>query len=119
MIDVSRKFVSNRVKIDQEVFLMHHIKLTRLVVVAVFLIALVAALPVGLVHASSLTLVSGSSPFASCTIGGPGTNYVNAEVEPYVAVNSSNHRNITAVWHQDPWNNRSPPALLPAPPTHR
>lgn len=84
---------------------MHHIKLTRLVVVAVFLIALVAALPVGLVHASSLTLVSGPSPYASCTIGGPGTNYVNAEVEPYVAVNSSNHKNIIGVWQQDRWNN--------------
>jgi hypothetical protein len=30
---------------------------------------------------------------------------VNAEVEPYVAVNSSNHSNIIGVWQQDRWNN--------------
>src|SRR5258708_8751064 len=32
------------------------------------------------------TLVSGPSPFASCTVGGPCTVYVNAEVEPWMAV---------------------------------
>ena len=58
---------------------MHHIKLAKLVVVAVFLIAIVAAIPVGLVHASSLTLVSGPSPCANCSIAGqPGTNDLNA-----------------------------------------
>jgi hypothetical protein len=30
--------------------------------------------------------VSGLSPFAACTVGGPGTNSVNSEVEPFVAV---------------------------------
>src|SRR5919206_314385 len=37
--------------------------------------------------AAGPTDVSGLSPFASCTIGGPGTNYVNNEGEPFVAVN--------------------------------
>ena len=52
-----------------------------------------------------LVLVSGPSPFASCTIGGPGTNYVNAEVEPYVAVNPTNSKNIIGVVQQDRWSN--------------
>jgi len=49
--------------------------------------------------------VSGTSPYASCTIGGPGTNYVNAEVEPYVATNPTNASNIVGVWQQDRWSN--------------
>lgn len=52
-----------------------------------------------------LVLASGPSPFANCTIGGPGTNYVNAEVEPWVAVNPTDPSNIVAVWQQDRWNN--------------
>ena len=50
-------------------------------------------------------LVSGASPFATCTIGGPGTNYVNAEVEPWVAVNPSNPKNVIGAWQQDRWSN--------------
>src|SRR6266542_5868730 len=52
-----------------------------------------------------LSLVSGPSPFASCTIGGPGTNYVNAEVEPWVAVSPANPNNVIAVYQQDRWSN--------------
>src|SRR5579859_7712620 len=85
---------------------MHHIKLTKLITVAVFLIAFVAAVPVSLVHASSLTLVSGPSPYASCSIAGqPGTNYLNAEVEPWVSINPTNPSNIIGVWQQDRWSN--------------
>src|SRR5713101_7785496 len=56
--------------------------------------------------ASSLVLVSGPSPYAACTIGGgPGAkNFLNAEVEPYVAVNPHNTQNIVGVWQQDRWN---------------
>ncbi len=50
-----------------------------------------------------LTLVSGPSPFAACTIGGPGTNYVNAEVEPWVDVSPVNPNNIVGVFQQDRW----------------
>ncbi|KWF37946.1 sialidase family protein [Burkholderia pseudomultivorans] len=49
--------------------------------------------------------VSGPSPFAACTIGGPGTNYVNAEVEPWLAVNPANPNNMIGVWQQDRWSN--------------
>ncbi len=85
---------------------MHHIKLAKLVVVTVFLIVFVATIPVGLVHASSLTLVSGPSLFANCSIAGqPGTNYLNAEVEPWVSINPTNPSNIIGVWQQDRWSN--------------
>jgi hypothetical protein len=52
-----------------------------------------------------LVLASGPSPFAACTIGGPGTNYVNAEVEPWVAVNPTDATNIIGVFQQDRWDN--------------
>ena len=56
-----------------------------------------------------LRLASGPSPFANCTaIGGPGNppgvNYVNAEVEPWVAVNPTNAKNIIGVFQQDRWS---------------
>jgi hypothetical protein len=47
-------------------------------------------------------------PFAGCTADfpefQPGTLYPNSEVEPFVAVNPSNERNIVAVWQQDRWS---------------
>ncbi len=53
-----------------------------------------------------LNLISGPSPFASCDIAGQtGTNYLNAEVEPWVAVNPTDPANIIAVWQQDRWSN--------------
>ncbi len=70
------------------------------------LAALLTFVTIGLAASvGPLVTVSGPSPFASCTIGGPGTNYVNAEVEPYVAVNPTNLNNIIGVWQQDRWNN--------------
>ncbi len=58
------------------------------------------------VTASTLTLVSDPSPFAACTVGGgPGAiNYLNAEVEPFVAANPTNTKNIIGVWQQDRWS---------------
>src|SRR6266849_1889585 len=55
--------------------------------------------------AASLVRISGPSPFASCTIGGPGTNYVNAEVEPYLGINPTNSSNLVGVFKQDRWSN--------------
>src|SRR2546426_247356 len=51
-------------------------------------------------------LVSGPSPYANCTIGGGAgaINYVNAEVEPYVAVNPATAGNVIGVWQQDRWS---------------
>src|SRR5438552_18184576 len=48
---------------------------------------------------------NGNSPFVSCDISGfliPGeTNYVNTELEPWVAVNPTNPLNIIGVYQQD------------------
>lgn len=71
---------------------------------------LFAAIPLGaLLYASAASaapvLASGPSPFATCTIGGPGTVYVNAEVEPWVAINPANPSNVIGAWQQDRWSN--------------
>src|SRR5438876_8108444 len=91
---------------------MSHLKHIRVIApLAVFLVILtvVATVRGSLVRASTaitpLVTVSSPSPYATCTIGGPGTNYVNAEVEPYVAVNPANTSNIIGVWQQDRWSN--------------
>ena len=62
----------------------------------------------------SLTQISGLSPFAGCTDVGPGTNYVNAEVEPQVAVNPTDPNNIIAVFQQDRWSNGGAHGLVAA-----
>src|ERR671934_507742 len=72
------------------------IGVTAVVALAIAGLALAAAGPVD---------VSGLSPFASCTVGGPGTNFVNSEVEPFVAVNPTNPSNIVGVFQQDRWSN--------------
>jgi hypothetical protein len=50
--------------------------------------------------------ITGVSPFAPGCDGvlPTGTVYVNAEVEPFVAVNPVNPGNVVAVWQQDRWS---------------
>lgn len=66
--------------------------------------------------ADPLVLVSGPSPFASCTLdnvaGQPGTNFPNSVVEPWVDVNPTNANNIVAGWQQDRWSNGGARSLL-------
>lgn len=67
--------------------------------------------------AVSLTQISSpSSPFATCTVGGlPGSiSYINAEVEPRVAVNPTNPKNIIAVFQQDRWSDGGAHGLVAA-----
>ncbi|GAC1656833.1 MAG: sialidase family protein [Candidatus Dormibacteraceae bacterium] len=53
--------------------------------------------------AAGVTTLSGPSPYAKCDNGTQtGTNFVNAEVEPYVAAHGNN---LVAVWQQDRWSN--------------
>src|SRR6266498_2305181 len=63
-----------------------------------------------------LTLISGPSPFAGCTVGATGepgeTLYANAEEEPWVSVNPTNPSNIVAVWQQDRWSNGAARGLV-------
>ena len=51
--------------------------------------------------------VSGSAPYApGCDAVAPsGLNYANAEVEPMVAVNPQDGRNLVGAWQQDRWSN--------------
>ncbi|MGE5262973.1 MAG: exo-alpha-sialidase, partial [Acidobacteriota bacterium] len=75
--------------------------------VLILVTTLVTSVSAGAFSVAPLTLISGPSPFASCTIGAflDGVNYVNAEVEPWVEVNPTNSNNIIAVWQQDRWSN--------------
>ena len=84
-------------------------KLFRLVLVMMALATIASTFAPG-----PLVLASGPSPFAACTIGGPGTVYVNSEVEPWVAVNPTNANNIVAVYQQDRWNNGGAHGLVTA-----
>lgn len=59
--------------------------------------------------------VSGATPFAAaCGSGFGGTLYVNAEVEPSLAVNPRNERHWIATWQQDRWSNGSSRGLVTA-----
>jgi hypothetical protein len=65
-----------------------------------------ASVALGLV--TPQTVVSGPSIFAGCTDGQsegppPGEVFVNAEVEPWIAVNPANPANLVGVWQQDRW----------------
>jgi hypothetical protein len=74
-------------------------------------VALALAVPaVAAAAVGPLSLASGPSPYATCTAGSdpgspPGTNFVNAEVEPFVAVNPANPANVIGVSQQDRWSN--------------
>ncbi len=72
----------------------------------------------GTYTAGPLRLASGPSPFAGCTIGASGAPnevlYVNAEVEPWVAVNPTNPTNIIGVFQQDRWSNGGAHGLVTA-----
>src|SRR6516165_10489039 len=64
--------------------------------------------------ASLPTLASVTDPFASCTFGGPGTNFPDAEVEPFVAVDPTNSSNLIGAFQQDRWSNGGAHGLLTA-----
>jgi hypothetical protein len=69
-------------------------------------------------------LASGASPIAGCDgdPGGPGTNFTNSEVEPWMAVNPTDGPdndgilgdNLLAAWQQDRWNSGGSEGLVTA-----
>jgi hypothetical protein len=66
--------------------------------------------PPALRQASAQSLVA-----AGCTGGSTtGTNYPNAEVEPWAAIDPSNASRMLAVWQQDRWSNGGARALVSA-----
>jgi hypothetical protein len=59
--------------------------------------------------------VSGASLFsAGCSAGQAGTLYLNAEVEPHLAINPNNPANRVGVWQQDRWSNGGAQGLVTA-----
>ncbi len=77
-------------------------------------LVLVAAAAAGPYTQGPLVLASGPSPFAGCVVGGPGTNYPNSEVEPFVAANPANPNNIIGVFQQDRWDNGGAHGIIAA-----
>ena len=65
--------------------------------------AMVGSATAGPFTVGPLTLISGPSPFTNCNIGPGATNYLNAEVEPWAAINPTNPNNIIGVYQQDRW----------------
>src|SRR5438067_12028453 len=63
-----------------------------------------------------VSVVSGPSPFAGCTVGAaPGSVlYPNAEEEPWVDANPTGPNNLIAVWQQDRWSNGGAHGLVTA-----
>ena len=61
-----------------------------------------------------LVRVSPASTLAAGCNGSPqtGTLYVDAEVEPFVAINPSNPTNLVGAWQQDRWSNGGAQGLL-------
>src|SRR3954449_3062491 len=61
------------------------------------------------VQLGPLTKVSDGDPFAGCTADKvakqPGTLYPNTEIEPWIASDPTNPKNILAGWQQDRWSN--------------
>jgi hypothetical protein len=71
----------------------------------------------GVFTRSPLDVVSVASPFAGCdvtTFAAGGTNFLNAEVEPWVEANPTDDDNVIAVWQQDRWSNGGARGLLTA-----
>jgi BNR repeat-like domain len=66
--------------------------------------------------AGSGSVASAPSPMdANCTGGAAaGTLYLNAEVEPFVAVNPSNANHLVGAWQQDRWSGGAARAVMTA-----
>jgi hypothetical protein len=83
---------------------------------AVAMCAVAAGASAGTFTVAPLTLASGPSPFAGCTVGvAPGSVlYPNAEEEPWVDVNPTNPNNLIAAWQQDRWSDGGAHGLVTA-----
>jgi hypothetical protein len=68
----------------------------------------------------SSTVASHGDPFASCLVTGANTltsiavNYPDTELEPWVAANPANPRNLIGSYQQDRWNDGSSKGLVAA-----
>ena len=62
--------------------------------------------------AVTVSTVWGLSPFDATCGGAGGTAFVNAEVEPHVAIDPRDPNHLVGVWQQDRWSNGSARGLL-------
>src|SRR6266545_1708224 len=85
-------------------------------VAAVGVCAVAVGASAGTFTVAPLTLASGPSPFAGCTVGAaPGSVlYPNAEEEPWVDANPTDPLNLIAVWQQDRWSDGGAHGLVTA-----
>ena len=60
--------------------------------------------------------VSGASPIAGCDGDQPGSgiNFVNSEIEPWMALNQADELNLIGAWQQDRWNNGGSEGIVTA-----
>lgn len=77
-------------------------------------VALLAAPSLASAAGGGPTAVSGPSPFPTCTAGATPTSTVDngSEVEPWIAVNPRDHRNIVTYYQQDRWNDGGAHSLV-------
>src|SRR3954470_2734757 len=64
--------------------------------------------------ASTPGVVSVASPYAAACGGTGGALYVNAEVEPHLAVDPRNADHLVAAWQQDRWSGGSARGIVTA-----
>ena len=65
--------------------------------------------------ALGLSTASGPTPFGGCsTPSAGGTNFLNTEVEPWLAANRATAGNLIAVYQQDRWSNGGAHGLVAA-----
>ena len=91
------------------------------VIKVIFFLVTFTALGAATVWAAAgpLVKVSGASPFGPLANCGNfpgifnGTNFVDSEVEPWVAVNPVDPDNIVAFWQQDRWSDGGSGATWP------
>ena len=71
------------------------------------------------VQLGSLTKVSDGDPFAGCNADKvaeqPGTLYPNTEIEPWVAADPTDPKDMLAGWQQDRWSNGGSRGLVAGP----
>jgi hypothetical protein len=72
---------------------------------AVLMLSFAQAASAGTFGASPPLDITAGDPYAACPPIGAGTNYPDAEVEPFVGVNPTDPLNIVAVYQQDRYSN--------------
>jgi hypothetical protein len=78
---------------------------TLLLVLGLIGMSVIASAHAGPQNASAPLDISAGNPLANCPPDGSGTNFPDAEVEPWVDVNPTNPRNIVAMYQQDRYSN--------------